>query len=109
MGIKKLLAIIVLGLLWSENIFAKTGKGDLILDTYDLEKFIQYILGAGNEKRATSTGTGLLFVVSPSGGSTWWYCMAKSANNCKTPIDRKVEMHCEKNYSAGIAFCDKFS
>lgn len=84
--------------------FAKTGDGELKLDKLDLEKFIQYSLGAGNSKfrGSSATGSGLLFVVSINGkGSIWYYCFDKDPNKCQTPSDYMVEKKCEKDYAAG--------
>ena len=47
---KKLLSIIVLGLLLSSNAYAKVGNGELKLSKETMNHLMQYLYGAGNPK-----------------------------------------------------------
>ena len=47
---KKLLGIMVLGLLLSGNAYAKVGKGELKLSKSTMNHLMQYLYGAGNSK-----------------------------------------------------------
>ena len=67
---KKLLGIVILVLLFSGNTYAGTkwGKGELKLDDYVVEKFIEYIKGNVSK-------TPYLFAVSKDGwGYNYYYC-----------------------------------
>ncbi len=92
---KKLLAIVVLGLLLSGNAYAakKWGKGELKLSPLVTEKFIEYI--KGNQSKAP-----YLFSVSIDGSEYQYYYCGAGLNNCRGGDEHILEQ-CEK-YSKGV-------
>ena len=73
---KKLLGIIVLGLLLSGNVFAKTGKGELKLSQTTMENLMLYMYGANNPKYsdgANKKNKPMLMVISADGKSSYYY------------------------------------
>jgi len=94
--ITKILAIASLIILLSGNTHAasKWGKGELKLDDYVVEKFIEYIKGS------TTSKAPYLFAVSIDGwGYNYYYCPA-GMNNCKGG-DAQILEECSK-YSKGV-------
>ena len=83
---KKLLAIIVLSLLFSGNVFAKNGSGDLILSDsviYDLERYLKY-------------RNPITFLVTQDGAnSSAWRC---ASSNCVPTGSMNEKSLCEKRY-----------
>tara|TARA_Y200000002_G_C22596723_1_gene627657 strand:+ start:30 stop:1061 length:1032 start_codon:yes stop_codon:yes gene_type:complete len=73
---KKLLGIMVLGLLLSGNAFAKVGKGELKLSRYTMESLMLYMYGASNPKYsdgANKKNKPMLMVISEDGKSSYYY------------------------------------
>ena len=75
---KKLLGIIVLGLLLSGNAFAKVGKGELKLSKSTMEALMLYMYGASNPKYsdgANKKNKPMLMTISKDGKySHYYYC-----------------------------------
>ena len=74
--VKKLLLIIVLGLLLSGNVFAKTGKGELKLSQTTMENLMLYMYGANNPKYsdgANKKNKPMLMAISADGKSSYYY------------------------------------
>ena len=98
---KKLLGIVVLGLLLSTNAFAvkKWGEGELKLSPKVTNAFIKYIKGSHSESP-------YLFAVSKDGLEFQYYYCSQGLNNCSggdTPILKEC-----KNYSNGVE-CSLFA
>ena len=87
---KKLLGILVLGLLWCNVGNAGTyGKGELKLSQATADYFIQYLRGG-------LTKAPLMFVVTNDGTwSTYWYCPA-GQNNCSGDSPSSFIKICER-------------
>jgi hypothetical protein len=83
---RKILAIIVLSLLLSGNVFAKNGSGDLILSDsviYDLERYLKY-------------RNPIIFLVTQDGAnSSAWRC---DFSNCVPTGSMNEKSLCEKRY-----------
>ena len=92
---KKLLAIIVLGLLWSENSFAGYGKGELKLTEKGVRGFYSYITNPGGKIKGTANP--LRMVVSNNGNYVHWF-VCRSAQ-CKSDGDRELVKICERKQS----------
>ena len=75
---KKLLVIVVLGLLLSGNAFAKVGKGELKLSKQIMTEFLMYLYGASNPKYsdgANKKNNPMLMTISKDGKSShYYYC-----------------------------------
>jgi hypothetical protein len=75
---KKLLRIVVLGLLLSGNAFAKVGKGELKLSKNIMTEFLMYLYGASNPKYsdgANKKNKPMLMTISKDGKySHYYYC-----------------------------------
>jgi len=82
---KKLLGILVLGLLLSGNVYAKTGKGELKLSQSTMETLMLYMYGASNPKYsdgANKKNKPMLMTISTDGKSShYYYCPYSS---CET-------------------------
>ena len=73
---KKVFGIIVLGLLLSGNVFAKTGKGELKLSQTTMENLMLYMYGANNPKYsdgANKKNKPMLMAISADGKSSYYY------------------------------------
>ena len=96
---KKLLGIVVLGLLLSGNAFAKTGKGELKLSQTTMENLMLYMYGANNPKYsdgANKKNKPLLMVISADGISSYYYYCPY--NECVTGnFVYKAIKRCEKS------------
>ena len=91
---KKVLAIIVLGLLWCGNAFAGYGKGDLTITENGVQEFYQYLQGKkGKPMRAVVNSDGSKFY--------WMYC--KYAAGCAATSDTQVVKFCESKQSLPCA------
>ena len=96
---KKLLGIIVLGLLLSSNAYAKVGKGELKLSKSTMNNLMQYLYGAGNSKysgHAKKKNQPLLMAISEDGNSSYYYYCPYV--HCEIQSDEifKVIKFCEK-------------
>jgi len=95
---KKLLGILVLGLLLSGNAYAKNGKGELKLSQQTMEHLMIYLNGAGNPKYSDSKNkknNPLVFVVSEDGNSSYYYfCAYSTCRDGNEPY--KAKLRCEK-------------
>ena len=104
---KKLLGIIVLGLLLSTNAFSKSGKGNVTLSKKAMETFLDYLYGGAKNLNASTGGSTnnkgqktkpLLFTLSETGDSYQYnYC---SFSTCREPNKYKAILGCQK-YSKG--------
>ena len=87
---KKILGIIVLGLLLSGNAYAgkkDVGKGELIFQDWLVDYFYEYIKGKGFKHPGT-------FVVAIDGSyATYWYCTER--NNCRASNEALYNKQCE--------------
>ena len=96
---KKILGVIVLGLLLSGNAFAKTGKGELKLSQTTMENLMLYMYGANNPKfsdGANKKNKPLLMVISADGKSSYYYYCPYP--NCSGGnLVYKAITRCEKN------------
>ena len=100
---KKLLGIIVLGLLLSTNAFSKYGKGDVTLSKKAMETFLDYLYGGAKNLNANTGGSTdakgqktkpLLFTLSETGDSYQYnYC---SFSTCREPNKHKAILGCQK-------------
>ena len=91
---KKILVILVLSLIFSTNVqsASKWGKGDLQLDDFVVEAFIEYI--KGNASKAP-----YMFAVSIDGyGYNYYYC--QSGSTCRGG-DEQILQECSR-YSKDI-------
>jgi len=105
--VKKLLGIIVLGLLLSTNAFSKSGKGNVTLSKKAMETFLDYLYGGAKNLNASTGGSTnnkgqktkpLLFTLSETGDSYQYnYC---SFSTCREPNKYKAILGCQK-YSKG--------
>jgi len=105
--VKKLLGIIVLGLLLSTNAFSKSGKGNVTLSKKAMETFLDYLYGGSKNLNASTGGSTnnkgqktkpLLFTLSETGDSYLFnYC---SFSTCREPNKYKAILGCQK-YSKG--------
>ena len=106
---KKLLSIIVLGLLLSGNAYAKNGKGELKLSQQTMEHLMIYLNGAGNPKYSDSKNkknNPMVFVVSEDGNSSYYYFCAYST--CADANESyKAKLRCEKE--SGGSTCYTFA
>ena len=98
---KKLLGIVVLGLLLSTNAFAgkKWGQGELKLSPNVVKYFIQYLKGSHAQSP-------YLFAVSKDGLGFQYYICSQGLNNCSGGKTRILE-ECE-GYSNGVE-CSLFA
>ena len=104
---KKLLSIMVLGLLLSTNAFSKSGKGNVTLSKKTMEMFLDYLYGGGKNLNANTGGSTdnkgnkikpLLFTLSETGDSYLYnYC---SFSTCREPNKYEAILGCQK-YSNG--------
>ena len=96
---KKLLGIVVLGLLLSGNAYAKNGKGELKLSQQTMEHLMIYLNGAGNPKLSSTKNkknNPMVFVVSEDGNSSSYYFCAY--HTCRDGNESyKAKLDCEKN------------
>tara|TARA_B110000037_G_scaffold22651_1_gene25546 strand:+ start:257 stop:1141 length:885 start_codon:yes stop_codon:yes gene_type:complete len=105
--VKKLLGIIVLGLLLSTNAFSKSGKGNVTLSKKAMETFLDYLYGGAKNLNASTGGSTsnkgqktkpLLFTLSETGDAYLYnYC---SFATCREPNKHKAILACKK-YSNG--------
>jgi hypothetical protein len=104
---KKLLSIMVLGLLLSTNAFSKSGKGNVTLSKKAMETFLDYLYGGAKNLNANTGGSTdnkgsktkpLLFTLSETGDSYLYnYC---SFSTCREPNKYEAILGCQK-YSNG--------
>ena len=104
---KKLLGIVVLGLLLNTSVFGKTGKGNVTLSKQAMEIFLDYLYGGGKNLNPNTGGSTsnkgqktkpLLFTLSESGSAFLYnYC---SFSTCREPNRHKAILRCQK-YSNG--------
>ena len=75
---KKILGVVVLGLLFTGNAFAKVGKGELKLSKEIMTEFLMYLYGASNPKYsdgANKKNKPMLMTISKDGKySHYYYC-----------------------------------
>ena len=87
---KKILGIVVLGLLLSGNSYAgkkDVGKGELIFQDWLVDYFYEYIKGKGFQYPGT-------FVVAVDGSyATYWYCT--DGSNCRDSNEALYNKQCE--------------
>ena len=104
---KKILGIIVVGLLLSTSVYSKSGKGDVTLSKKAMEIFLDYLYGGAKNLNANTGGSTnnkgqktkpLLFTLSETGDSYQYnYC---SFSTCREPNKHKAILGCQK-YSNG--------
>ena len=104
---KKILGIIVVGLLLSTSVYSKSGKGDVTLSKKAMETFLDYLYGGAKNLNANTGGSTnnkgqktkpLLFTLSETGDSYQYnYC---SFSTCREPNKYKAILGCQK-YSKG--------
>ena len=112
---KKLLGIIVLGLLLCTSAFAKSGKGEIDLSKRTMENFLDYIFGGGvNLNANTGGGTGnkgqkaspQLFTTNSSGTASYWnYCMY--GDRCAESDPYKAILRCQKTNGTCYTFAKR--
>ena len=108
---KKLLSIMVLGLLLSTNAFSKSGKGNVTLSKKTMEIFLDYLYGGGKNLNANTGGSTdnkgnkikpLLFTLSETGDSYLYnYC---SFSTCREPNKYKAILGCQKHSNGTPCF-----
>ncbi len=103
---KKLLGIVVLGLLLNVNAYAKVGSGELKLSKEIMEYVMMYMYGAGSKKISSDKkrkNDPALMVISKDGKSTFYfYCPAeyRTYGCVDNHTTFKAKKRCEK-YSNG--------
>ena len=100
---KKLLGILVLGLLLSTNAYAKKGSGELKLSKQTMTNFMMYLYGTYNPKYsagANKKNAPLLMVVSKDGYASEYYYCAHVKGCASGNYVYKAIVSCEK-YSNG--------
>ena len=112
---KKLLGIIVLGLLLSTSAFAKSGKGEINLSKRTMEYFLDYIFGGGVNLNANTGGSTSnkgqkaspqLFTTNSSGTASFWnYCMHQ--DKCSPSDPYKAILRCQKTNATCYTFAKK--
>ena len=73
---KKLFLVILFGFIFSENAYAKVGKGELKLSKSTMENLMLYMYGANNPKYsdgANKKNKPMLMVISADGKSSYYY------------------------------------
>ena len=100
---KKILGIIVVGLLLSTSVYSKSGKGDVTLSKKAMEIFLDYLYGGAKNSNANTGGSTdnkgqktkpLLFTLSETGDSYQYnYC---SFSTCREPNKHKAILWCQK-------------
>ena len=106
---KKIFIILILSFLFTNNVFAKAGKGEVYLSKEAMETFLDYLYG-GAKNLNPNTGGGtrnknlkskpLLFTVSETGDSySYNYC---TFQNCREPNRHQAILGCQQ-YSGGTA------
>jgi len=113
--VKKLLGIMVLGLLLTTSVFAKSGKGEINLSKRAMEYFLDYIFGGGvNLNANTGGGTGnkgqkaspQLFTTNSSGTASYWnYCMY--GDRCAESDPYKAILRCQKTNGTCYTFAKR--
>jgi hypothetical protein len=97
---KKLLTIIVLGLLLSGNAYADlNGYGEVKLNQYNVNEFEHYLSDGihGSKSTQKKYGTGLVFAITLDGtDSGYYYCHKGEDCNPGRAITDAIR-HCEKN------------
>ncbi|MDB0054218.1 hypothetical protein N9E98_02370 [Candidatus Pelagibacter sp.] len=111
---KKLLGIIVLGLLLSTNAFSKYGKGEINLSKGAMEIFLDYVYGGAKNLNASTGGSTsnkgqkakpLLFTLHENGSrSNWNYCMFQQ---CTPANKQKAILRCQKKGGTCYTFAVK--
>ena len=73
--IKKLLGIVVLGLLLSGNAYSKDGSGDLRFTSQSFNNFLAYLRGDGSDKGGVMMSSGMPtgFAINQKGNNTFYY------------------------------------
>ena len=82
---KKILGVIVLGLLISGNAYSKDGTGDLRFTSQSFNNFLAYLRGDGSETGGVmmSSGMPIGFAINQKGNNTfYYYCPKKYGDNC---------------------------
>lgn len=112
---KKLLGIVVLSLLLTTSVFAKSGKGEINLSKRTMEYFLDYIFGGGvNLNANTGGGTGnkgqkafpRLFTINSSGTVSYWnYCM--HGDSCTESDPYRAILRCQKTNGTCYTFAKK--
>ena len=93
---KKFLSTLILSFLLSTSAFAKIGKGELKLDSWAVDYFIEYIKGKGSNSPE-------LFIISQdSSWATYYYCPA-GQGNCRDLSDQKGIKICERKSNVDCA------
>ncbi len=85
---KKLLGIVVLGLLLSSNAFSKPGKGELKLEPWAVDYFMKYIRGKHSEAPE-------LFIISNDSSWAIYYYCPDGAGNCRGSDSEGIKQ-CER-------------
>ena len=95
---KKILGIVILGLLLSGNAYAKVGNGELKLSKEIMTEFLMYLYGKSNPKYsdgANKKNKPMLMVISVDGKSSYYYYCPYT--NCETGnFVYKAIKRCEK-------------
>ena len=108
---KKLLGIVVLGLLLCTSAFSKSGKGDVTLSKKAMETFLDYLYGGAKNLNANTGGSTnnmgqktkpLLFTLSETGDAYLYnYC---SFSTCRDPNKHKAILGCQKQSNGNPCF-----
>ena len=94
---KKLLWLIVLGLLLSGNAQAKNGYGELRFTSQSFNHFLAYLRGDGKDTGGVmmSSGMPIGFAINQKGNNTfYYYCPKKYGDNCMTGGEIKAQNAC---------------
>ena len=94
---KKLLSIIVLGLLLSGNAYSKDGSGDLRFTSQSFNNFLAYLRGDGSDKGGVMMSSGMPtgFAINQKGNNTfYYYCPKKYGDNCMPGGHMRAQNDC---------------
>ena len=89
---KKLLGVIVLGLLLSGNVYAKNGKGELKLSKQTMEHFIKYLYGSNDQygDGKNKKNNPFIITVSANGKSSYYYFCPFLITQCQDSMTRST-------------------
>ena len=103
---KFFLRVLLLILLMTSNSFSKSGKGELQLDKYTMEKFLLYLYGEHEKNIDGNKGGGtdnknlnsypMVFVVDESGYDYMYYYCPYASGCIMDGIEHKAKLICEK-------------
>jgi len=89
---KKFLGILILGLMFCSNAYARDGHGDMKFDKYIFKAFVRYIIGEerhGDYEKGMDKGKPIIFAVTQSGKYSYsYYCPSdyfKKYGGCGSP------------------------